>query len=117
MAGEQPVKASTNHPPRAGRQCGGCTACCTGLEIESRPGISTTFHTGEDIAKAAGERCRFAAETGCTIYEHRPLTCRNFKCDWLIGRDGYTQEDSPSNIGIIGVRGTAVDYKRLNKSA
>ncbi len=53
-----------------GRQCGGCTACCTMLAIDK-----------PDIQKEAGVTCRHCA-SGCAIYETRPQLCRDFHCGW-----------------------------------
>jgi Fe-S-cluster containining protein len=97
-------KGKANQP---GRSCGPCTACCSALEIASEPGKSTTFDTGEDIAKPAGQKCRFLGSAGCTIYFARPVVCREFKCDWLIERKGFKTEDKPDEIGVIGVRGVS----------
>lgn len=101
----EPPRATPIRQVRSSRACGACTACCTVLEIVSEPGKSTTFDTGEDIAKPAGQRCRFLAASGCTIYQSRPVVCREFKCDWLIERKGFNADDKPDEAGVIGVRG------------
>jgi Fe-S-cluster containining protein len=100
------------------RTCSQCTLCCVALRIDSLPGFTTTFHTGEDIGKAQGEPCRFLAKegTGCTIYESRPAVCRNFLCDWIKGGRGYRDTDSPKSIGIVGVYGNPVGLMPLEKS-
>ncbi len=77
------------------RTCMSCTACCTYLRIESQPGYTTRYDTGEDIAKAAGIPCRYLTEKGCGIYEVRPQLCRKFQCDWIQGRKGFTKKDAP----------------------
>ncbi len=91
--------------PKKGRSCTTCTVCCTHLEIESKPGYTTRFDTGEDLAKRAGIRCPYLGPGGCTIYEVRPLVCRQFACDWLLGAKGFKELDSPEYVGYIGVRG------------
>jgi len=42
-------------PPVRGRQCGGCTLCCTLLPVKS-------------LDKGANERCRHLCFKGCGIY-------------------------------------------------
>lgn len=88
------------------RHCSQCNFCCIYLEIESKPGYSTRLDTGEDIAKPAKKRCQYLGKDGCTIYEARPLVCREFRCDWLLGVKGFGDDDSPDQSGVLGVRGT-----------
>ncbi|MBC7533268.1 MAG: YkgJ family cysteine cluster protein [Oligoflexus sp.] len=90
----------------SGRSCSTCNYCCIYLEIESKPGYSTRFDNGEDIAKPANQACAFLGEQGCTIYGVRPLVCRQFRCDWLNGVKGFGPEDSPIQSGVLGVRGS-----------
>lgn len=87
------------------RSCGSCSACCTFLRIDSQAGFSTRLDNNEDIAKKAGEPCRFLAEQGCGIYGVRPLVCRRFRCDWLDKRKGFELKDSPLNTGFFSLRG------------
>jgi Fe-S-cluster containining protein len=88
---------------KAIRSCGSCSACCTLLRIDSEPGYSTRFDNGEDIAKAAGEPCRYLRAQGCSIYDVRPLVCRSFKCDYLKGRKGTL---APADVGYFEIRGS-----------
>ena len=90
------------------RQCGDCQACCTALRIDSQPGYTTRLDNGEDVAKPAGEKCRFLADHGCGIYEHRPAVCRKFACDWLQGRKGFHQEATPHQVGYLAVGGSII---------
>ena len=53
-----------------GRTCGDCTMCCTVMAIDK-----------PDIQKEAGVTCRHC-RGGCTIYETRPVLCREFHCGW-----------------------------------
>jgi hypothetical protein len=58
-----------------GRGCGSCTLCCRVLGI------------GE-ILKPPGQNCPdCAVGEGCTIYERRPRTCRDFYCGFLVMKD------------------------------
>jgi Fe-S-cluster containining protein len=88
-----------------GRTCAPCNLCCIHLEIESRPGYSTRLDTGEELAKGPGYPCPYLTRKGCSIYDSRPLVCRQFACDWLIGEKTYRENESPLQTAIIGVRG------------
>ena len=103
---------SGNGQAQKGRVCGSCTICCTQLVIESEPGYSTRLDTAEDIARAAGQDCRYLGAQGCTIYEVRPLLCRQFACDWLLAGKGFGPDDSPLLTGKVGVRGVTLHFFR-----
>ena len=90
---------------KVGRACGSCNLCCIHLEIESEPGYSTLLTTGEDISKPSGQKCRFLTKDGCSVYHARPLVCREFACDWLLGDKNFKESDHPIKSRIIGVRG------------
>lgn len=54
------------------RACGPCKACCT------QPAILDPA-----LKKAPGVLCsHWQAEMGCSIYDHRPQTCRGHFCAW-----------------------------------
>lgn len=55
------------------------------------------------IGKKAGQRCQFACETGCAIYETRPQQCKSdFFCLW-VRDDGRILDDTcrPDRIGVV----------------
>jgi hypothetical protein len=55
-----------------GRTCGTCMLCCKVMGVD-------------ELHKPAGIMCSHAvAGKGCTIREHRPLTCRRFFCGWRL---------------------------------
>jgi len=57
----------TNH-------CGTCTACCRVFEVP-------------EVQSKAGDWCKHCAVgEGCTIYDARPATCREFECLWLMSQ-------------------------------
>jgi len=68
------------------RTCGECTACCTALPV------------GE-ISKPQGVPCRQCTKVGCSIYQMRPRSCRDFECQWLKGCGEDSQR--PDLFGII----------------
>ncbi|MBA2936084.1 YkgJ family cysteine cluster protein [Sphingomonas sp. CGMCC 1.13654] len=55
----------------AGRQCGGCTACCEILKIDT-----------PDLKKPAGTPCEHRGAGGCAIHTVRPPICRAWFCGW-----------------------------------
>jgi hypothetical protein len=54
-----------------GRDCGGCTVCCTVLPIETA-----------ELSKAPGVACAHCSAKGCAIYETRFPICRTYHCGW-----------------------------------
>ena len=76
--------------------CGGCSACCTSSHfIHIRPEEAQTLARipRELLFAAPGQpkgtmllgydeqgRCPMLTGDGCSIYEHRPLTCRTYDC-------------------------------------
>lgn len=54
------------------RSCGSCTLCCKLTPVA-------------ELHKAAGERCKHVRSgKGCSIYAHRPSSCRWWSCRWLV---------------------------------
>ena len=55
----------------AGRSCGSCTLCCKimGIRELDKPRLTWCSHCDK--------------KRGCTIYETRPETCREFYCAWM----------------------------------
>lgn len=47
--------------------CGSCTVCCTAMEVK-------------ELRKPAGLRCLYLTNEGCSIYENRPQSCREYEC-------------------------------------
>jgi hypothetical protein len=73
-----------------GRDCEGCTACC------SFPPIRT-----DTLQKPANLLCPHCAEgRGCTVYDARPTVCRGFYCGYFfleeLGPDWH-----PNNSGVV----------------
>jgi len=76
--------------------CDGCTACCTSSQfVHIEPDETDTLaHVPAVLrVRAPGRpkghvvlgydehgRCPMLGERGCTIYEHRPRTCRTYDC-------------------------------------
>ena len=85
-------------PPPANEQtevpCSGCTECCRsgqGLFLHPEQGdvvesyrhralMDSTGNTVFLLDTEANGHCVYLGDTGCTIYERRPLLCRSFDC-------------------------------------
>ena len=67
--------------------CGTCTKCCKlmGVKGPTRTGIIAPHASHDlDVNKPPGKWCFWCdVGTGCSIYEHRPKACDDFKCYWL----------------------------------
>jgi len=70
------------------RECGDCQACCIAPYIDD-----------PELKKGAFEDCRNLCETGCSIYQNRPQTCRAFECGWLLG--AMDDDWRPDKSGIM----------------
>jgi hypothetical protein len=70
------------------RKCGECTACCTALEVR-------------ELNKEAGEPCNQLLQLGhgCSIYNIRPKSCRDFECVWL--QEKLPLDARPDKTGIV----------------
>jgi hypothetical protein len=72
----------------AGRTCAGCTACCFVMGVAEVP---TPFYSP----------CPHIKNGGCDIYGKHPGACRDFYCEWLVGRAG--PDDRPDRLGLLFV--------------
>jgi len=55
-----------------GRSCGTCSMCCKVYSIK-------------ELNKSAGQWCVHCVRgSGCGIHAHRPRSCRDFFCSWLV---------------------------------
>ncbi|HEY5337298.1 MAG TPA: hypothetical protein VIJ85_03770 [Rhizomicrobium sp.] len=73
-----------------GRECGGCTICCSELHIDA-----------PELKKLAGVRCvNCSADNSCAIYDTRPQTCRDFHCAWRV-MDVLDDDWRPDKSGIL----------------
>lgn len=83
--------------------CGSCTACCRSsrfVHVGPDEQVALAAIPGELLFPAPGwpagwkvmgyddqGRCPMLGDRGCTIYEHRPRTCRTFDCRALVAAD------------------------------
>lgn len=73
------------------RACGSCTLCCKLVPVE-------------ELGKLAGQRCLHQRHgKGCSIYERRPLSCREWSCMWLTGSENGKPLDlsRPDHAGYV----------------
>ena len=70
------------------RECGSCTECCHLMAVS-------------EIGKPIFQWCKFCnTNTGCTIYDKRPHSCRGFQCLWL--KDESIPDDMrPDRCGVL----------------
>jgi len=75
-----------------GRACGGCTACCVELKIDT-----------PDFRKKAQAPCAHLTAQGCGIYAARPSICQEFLCGWRLLPE---LDDSwrPDKSGVLVMR-------------
>ena len=99
--------------------CGSCTACCRSSQfVHIGPDeVDTLAHVPEALLFEApglppGHRvlgfdehgaCSLLAEDGCTIYDHRPRTCRTYDCRVFAATGVDVGADKPA-IGARAVR-------------
>ena len=70
--------------------CAGCSACCyyAGIPVDKKrdrkrlPHLLTERNADGELVlqRRADGACVHLGEQGCTVYEHRPSTCRSFDC-------------------------------------
>jgi len=69
------------------RECGGCTACCTVMQVDA-------------LVKPRHTPCPHLSGNGCGIYRSRPAECQTFTCFWLI--DGSLPDSvRPDRCGLM----------------
>lgn len=91
--------------------CDGCTACCTAamfLEIDADE-VDTLAHIPAELLIHAPElddgqmlvgydadgHCHLLVDGMCSIYEHRPRTCRTFDCRVFPATDIDADDERP----------------------
>lgn len=96
--------------------CGSCTACCTSsqfIHIEPDETETLAMIPPELLWPAPGQPeghvvmgydqdgcCPMFADGACTIYSHRPRTCRVYDCR-LFAALGRVNEDTPAIASVI----------------
>ena len=87
---------AVRHGTNSDTPCDGCVACCSSSQfVHIGPDETEALdHIPAEVRFAAPGapdgyvlmgydeqgRCPMLADTGCTIYEHRPRTCRTYDC-------------------------------------
>jgi len=75
----------------------GCSACC-----KKHAWSWEEWNRVEDkrYAKKADDPCPYASESGCEVYEHRPLICRLFGNAWACSWGGMEEIPLKCPVGI-----------------
>ena len=95
--------------------CGSCTGCCTSSQfVHIEPDETDTLaHIPRELLFPAPFRppghvllgyderghCPMLVDSQCTIYEHRPRTCRTYDCR-IFPATGLSLEDDPEKAAI-----------------
>jgi Fe-S-cluster containining protein len=85
------VRIAQTSPPVLNVPCNTCNACCYNHRIEvdrsqepperlARLDMVPDEYGDMKLRKRADGSCVHLGENGCTIYEHRPTTCRTYDC-------------------------------------
>ena len=94
--------------------CGECTACCRSgqfIHIDADEHDALAHISAELVFPAPGQpagtvlmgydqhgRCPMLSDQGCTIYEHRPRTCRTYDCRVFAAAGVYPDEPEKADI-------------------
>jgi hypothetical protein len=78
------------------RQCGGCSECCEVMGVR-------------ELEKPPLTKCKNQCDTGCTIYDSRPATCREWTCSWVRDDEFLSDRDRPNEGGLLFVHRSYVD--------
>lgn len=89
MTGDTDLETLLLGPVLPERDCGGCTACCVTLKVDT-----------PDFAKPAGTPCAKLTPTGCSIHAVRPTICRTWFCAWRRVA-ALPEEARPDRSGLI----------------
>ncbi len=87
----QVIATHRSYIPESDVPCGTCNECCVKLspnltpeEFESGKYVYTLLTSSSNLPQIAVPRtdkgCFYLSDSGCTIYEDRPIACRQFDC-------------------------------------
>lgn len=88
--------------PIQGRECGECTVCCVDLKIDD-----PELQKDDDVVCP-----HMVAHKGCSIYDHRPMTCRNWQCGWRLIKLSDAMRPDRSKILLAPEIGTTPGYEK-----
>jgi Fe-S-cluster containining protein len=107
--------------------CGTCTACCTSSqfvhigpdELDALAHIPAELRFSAPMLPAGHQvmgydehgRCPMFGEHGCSIYEHRPRTCRTYDCRVFPASGVAVAADQP----VIGARAARWRFEVLDE--
>lgn len=71
---------------KANRTCGDCKVCCIVMSVR-------------ELGKPYAFPCHHLCDSGCSIYNHRPMSCAGFACLWRQGAiDGEGMRPDKSGV-------------------
>ncbi len=70
------------------KACGDCTACCSLMAIP-------------ELDKPHFAACKHLCKQGCSIYESRPDTCRDYTCLWRADIVKGDERRRPDILGVV----------------
>jgi Fe-S-cluster containining protein len=110
----QELAAAIRGEGEADVACGTCTACCRSAQfiLIGPDETDALAHIAADLLFAAPRmpkghvlmgydehgRCPMLSDTGCTIYEHRPRTCRTYDCRVFPAAGVFPDEPEKADI-------------------
>lgn len=89
MATQTDLETLLLGPVLPDRSCGGCTACCVVLTVNT-----------PDLKKPAGTPCPQLTGNGCSIHDVRPHICRTWFCAWRRVAE-MPEEARPDRSGLL----------------
>jgi hypothetical protein len=108
------IRAAIDGTVDADVACGSCDACCrSGQFVHVGPeDLEALVHIPAELLFPAPQmppghllmgydhrgRCPMLGDHGCTIYEHRPRTCRTYDCRVFPAADVYPTEPEKADI-------------------
>lgn len=80
-------------------KCEGCTACCEAFDIV-------------ELNKPHSTACSFCKNSGCSIWDKKPVACNTFSCLYL--QEEMPKELRPDNCKVIFEKLTTKIYLALS---
>lgn len=77
--------------PKPKNPCGGCTMCCHIIPV-AELGLKA-------FTRCPHERGFPHAQPGCSIYDHRPSSCRVWSCQYAL--EGWEDDLRPDRCGVV----------------
>lgn len=78
--------------PLSERSCGDCDVCCNILEVKEleKEGYTNCIH-----------KMQVFFNGGCSIYNERPMSCKEWSCCYILGLIPNDRKYKPNNLGLM----------------